>query len=81
MIFYQFKGLCGASLEEADACISWYAQETGISEARVVEILKLEFLAEILYEIQHDKAQRAYNEATTKERKEEIMKKFFELWN
>lgn len=81
MIFYRLKSLCEANLEEANEVINWYAQETEISEERVVEILKLELLAEILYEIQQDKAQRAYDEATTKAGREEIMEKFFKLWN
>lgn len=77
----EYRDFYEAELEEADAFIRYEAEETGVPEERVIEIMKLEFLAEITYELQRKRYEKAYNTATTQEGKDAALDALLERWN
>ena len=57
-----------------------FAQELEMPEDRVIDVIKINILTNILYEIQLEKLNRQYSRAETKAERDEIATESFKMW-
>lgn len=60
--------------------IGWFAQELEMPEDRVIDVIKINMLTNILYEIQMEKINREYSRAETKAERDELLTESLEAW-
>ncbi len=63
-----------------DEIIGWFAQELEMPEDRVIDVIKINMLTNILYEIQMEKINREYFRAETKAERDELLTESLEAW-
>lgn len=80
MRFYDYREFHEEGLKEADAIIRYEAEEAGIPEDRVIEIMKLEFLAEIVYELQRKRYEEVYNAAADQKGRDAALDALLKKW-
>ena len=74
-------GLSNENVTNTNELLAWFAQELEMPEGRVIDVIKINILTNILYEIQLEKLNRQYSRAETKAERDEIATESFKMWN
>lgn len=80
MNYCNYKDVYEEDLEQTNQEIERVAEELGLSECRVTNLIVIHLLTNILHDLQHQDFVKQYKSATSVEQKDNIISKYSKNW-